>query len=43
VREVLEKQGNTIKVSTPEEAQAVIRQDVLKYSELAKKINLTPQ
>lgn len=43
VKAGLEKQGNVIKVSTPQEAQDIIRQDVLKYSALAKKINLTPQ
>jgi tripartite-type tricarboxylate transporter receptor subunit TctC len=43
IKEGLEKQGNTINVVTPEEALAVIRQDMVKYGALAKKINLTGQ
>jgi len=43
VKDTLEKQGNAIKVSSPDEARAVISQDQAKYSALAKKINLTPQ
>lgn len=43
VKEPLERQGNTIKVLTPDETQAVIRRDMLKYEALARKINLTAQ
>jgi tripartite-type tricarboxylate transporter receptor subunit TctC len=43
VKEWMAKQGNTIKVSTPDEAQASIRRDLAKYAALAKKINLESQ
>jgi tripartite-type tricarboxylate transporter receptor subunit TctC len=43
IKDQLERQGNTIRVTAPAEAQAVIRADMLKYSALAKKINLTAQ
>lgn len=43
VREVLAKQGTTIQVSTPEQAQAVFRTELSKYAALVKKVGLQPE
>ena len=43
VREVMAKQGNTIHVSTPEQAQAAFRSELAKYAALVKKVGLEPQ
>ncbi|MDB5895874.1 MAG: Tripartite tricarboxylate transporter family receptor [Rhodoferax sp.] len=43
VKEAMAKQGNTIKVSTPEQAQAAFRSELAKYAALVKKAGLTPQ
>lgn len=43
IKETVEKQGNIVRVSSPQEALDVIRRDVAKYNALAKKINLVPQ
>ena len=37
------KQGNTISMSTPEEAQAAFRSELAKYAALVKKVGLEPQ
>jgi hypothetical protein len=37
------KQGNTINVSTPGEAQATFKRELAKYAALAKKVGLEPQ
>ena len=42
-KDALTKQGSVITLSTPEEAQATIRQDLVKYASLVKKIGLEPQ
>jgi tripartite-type tricarboxylate transporter receptor subunit TctC len=41
IQPALEKVGNVIKVSSTEEAQAIVRQDMRKYAELVKKIKLS--
>ena len=43
VKEAMAKQGNTIKVSTPEQAQAAFRSELAKYAALVKKAGITPQ
>jgi len=43
VREAMAKQGNTITISTPEQAQAAFRQELAKYAALVKKVGLQPQ
>jgi len=43
VREVMAKQGNTINISTPEQAQAAFRSELAKYAALVKKVGLEPQ
>ncbi|MEP6824754.1 MAG: tripartite tricarboxylate transporter substrate-binding protein [Ramlibacter sp.] len=43
VRETMAKQGNTIAISTPEEAQAAFRRELAKYAALVKKVGLEPQ
>lgn len=43
VKDVMAKQGNTIKVSTPEQAQAAFRTELAKYAALVKKVGLEPQ
>lgn len=40
VREVMAKQGNTINISTPEQAAAAFRSELAKYAALAKKVGL---
>ena len=43
VKETMAKQGNTIQISTPEQAQASFRQELAKYAALVKKVGLEPQ
>jgi tripartite-type tricarboxylate transporter receptor subunit TctC len=43
VKETMAKQGNTIAISTPEEAQAAFRRELAKYAALVKKVGLEPQ
>ncbi|MDB5849865.1 MAG: tctC, partial [Rhodoferax sp.] len=43
VKDSMNKQGNTIKVSTPEQAQAAFRSELTKYAALVKKAGITPQ
>jgi tripartite-type tricarboxylate transporter receptor subunit TctC len=43
VKETMAKQGNTISVSTPEQAQAAFRRELAKYAALVKKVGLEPQ
>lgn len=43
VKEAMAKQGNTIAISTPEQAQAAFRRELAKYAALVKKVGLEPQ
>ena len=43
VKETMAKQGNTIAISTPEQAQAAFRRELQKYATLVKKVGLEPQ
>jgi tripartite-type tricarboxylate transporter receptor subunit TctC len=43
VKEAMAKQGNTIAISTPEQAQAAFRHELAKYAALVKKVGLEPQ
>lgn len=43
VKETMAKQGNTIRISSPEQAQAAFRQELAKYAALVKKVGLEPQ
>jgi len=43
VKDAMAKQGNTIAISTPEQAQAMFRKEMAKYAALAKKVGLEPQ
>jgi tripartite-type tricarboxylate transporter receptor subunit TctC len=43
VKEVMAKQGNTINISTPEQANAAFRNELAKYAALVKKVGLEPQ
>jgi len=43
VKDAMTKQGNTIAISTPEQAQAAFRRELAKYAALAKKVGLEPQ
>lgn len=43
VKETMAKQGNTINISTPEQAQAEFREELAKYAALVKKVGLQPQ
>jgi tripartite-type tricarboxylate transporter receptor subunit TctC len=43
VKEAMAKQGNSIHVSTPEQAQATFNAELAKYAALAKKVGLEPQ
>jgi tripartite-type tricarboxylate transporter receptor subunit TctC len=43
VKEAMARQGNTIAISTPEEAQAAFRRELAKYAEIVKKVGLKPQ
>ncbi len=42
-KEAMAKQGNTIAIGTPEQAQATFRRDVARYAALAKKVGLELQ
>jgi tripartite-type tricarboxylate transporter receptor subunit TctC len=43
VKDAMAKQGNTIAISTPEQAQAAFRSELAKYAALVKKVGLEPQ
>lgn len=43
VKEAMAKQGNTINISTTEQAQAAFRSELAKYAALVKKVGLEPQ
>lgn len=43
VKEAMAKQGNSIHISTPEQAQAAFRSELAKYAALVKKVGLEPQ
>jgi tripartite-type tricarboxylate transporter receptor subunit TctC len=43
VKDSMAKQGNTIQISTPEQAQAAFRSELAKYAALVKKVGLEPQ
>jgi tripartite-type tricarboxylate transporter receptor subunit TctC len=43
VKETMAKQGNTINISTPEQAQAAFHSELAKYAALVKKVGLEPQ
>lgn len=43
VREAMTKQGNTISIGTPEQAQATFRSELTKYAALVKKAGIEPQ
>jgi tripartite-type tricarboxylate transporter receptor subunit TctC len=43
VKDTMAKQGNTIQISTPEQAQAAFRSELAKYAALVKKVGLEPQ
>jgi tripartite-type tricarboxylate transporter receptor subunit TctC len=43
VKEAMAKQGNTIRVTTTEQAQAAFRSELAKYAALVKKVGLEPQ
>ena len=43
VKEAMAKQGNTIRVTTTEQAQAEFRTEMTKYAALVKKVGLEPQ
>ena len=43
VKEAMTKQGNTIAISTPEQAQAAFKSELAKYAALVKKAGIEPQ
>ncbi|WP_077000793.1 tripartite tricarboxylate transporter substrate binding protein [Variovorax sp. KK3] len=43
VKEAMSKQGNTIAISTPEQAQAAFKTELAKYAALVKKAGIEPQ
>src|SRR5919109_826729 len=43
VKETMAKQGNTIRITTTEQAQAAFRSELTKYAALVKKVGLEPQ
>jgi tripartite-type tricarboxylate transporter receptor subunit TctC len=43
VKEAMTKQGNSIAVGTPEQAQAAFRSELMKYAALVKKVGIEPQ
>ena len=43
VKETMARQGNTISISSPEQAQATFRRELAKYAALVKKVGLEPQ
>jgi tripartite-type tricarboxylate transporter receptor subunit TctC len=42
-KEAMAKQGNTIAISTPEQAQAMFRRELTRFATLVKKVGLEPQ
>jgi tripartite-type tricarboxylate transporter receptor subunit TctC len=43
VKEAMAKQGNTINISTPEQAQAAFKRELARFAALVKKVGLEPQ
>jgi tripartite-type tricarboxylate transporter receptor subunit TctC len=43
VKETMAKMGNTIRIGTPEQAQAAFRSELAKYAAMVKKVGLEPQ
>ena len=43
VKETLTKQGNTIQISSPEQAQKGFRSELAKYAALVKKAGIQPE
>ena len=43
VKEAMAKQGNTIRITSTEQAQAAFRTELAKYAALVKKVGLEPQ
>ncbi len=43
VKEAMMKQGNTIGITSTEQAQAAFRSELAKYAALVKKVGLEPQ
>ena len=43
VKDTMAKQGNTINVSTPEQAQVAFRSELVRFGNLVKKVGLEPQ
>jgi tripartite-type tricarboxylate transporter receptor subunit TctC len=43
VKDTMAKQGNTIQIGSPEQAQAAFRSELAKYAALVKKVGLEPQ
>ncbi|MCC2674519.1 MAG: tctC [Ramlibacter sp.] len=43
VKDTMAKQGNTIQIGTPEQAQSAFRSELAKYAALVKKVGLEPQ
>ena len=43
VKDAMAKQGNTIRISSPEQAQVAFRSEMQKYAALVKKVGLEPQ
>jgi len=43
VKEMMAKQGNTIRITTTEQAQAAFRSELAKYAAMVKKVGLEPQ
>jgi tripartite-type tricarboxylate transporter receptor subunit TctC len=43
VKEAMAKQGNTIAISTPEQAQAAFKRELTRFAALVKKVGLEPQ
>ncbi len=43
VKDAMAKQGNTINVSSPEQAQAAFRSELVRFANLVKKVGLEPQ
>ena len=43
VKDTMARQGNTITISTPEQAQSAFRSELAKYAALVKKVGLEPQ
>jgi len=43
VKEAMAKQGNTIHVTSPEQAQAMFRSELVRFATLVKKVGLEPQ